>query len=379
MKAVVAPNAFKGSLTARQAAEAMAAGVRRAVPDAEVALVPVADGGDGLVAVLADALGGEILAREVHGPRVGTVRAEFLYLAERRTAVIEMALASGLALLPDAERDPTQTTTFGTGELIAAALELGARRILLGLGGSATTDGGIGLAAALGARFLDSAGTEVRPVGGEMNRIERIDLEPLRRRLAGVAVEGVCDVDNPLLGPRGAAHVYGPQKGATPAQVKELDAGLARLAQVVARDLGREVAEVPGAGAAGGLGAGLMAFLDATLRPGVAAVLDLVGLEENLQAADLVLTAEGRIDGQTACGKAPAGVAAAARQAGIPCLALAGGLGEGVEELHAAGIAACFTICPGPVSLEQAMRAAGPYLTAATEQAVRAFLAGRGL
>lgn len=376
MKIVLAPNALKGCLTATEAVEAMARGVARACPAAEIACVPVADGGDGLADVLVNALRGETLTVTVTGPRGDPVSASFCHVPACRLAAIEMATASGLALLARDRLNPLLTTTRGTGELIAAALDLGISHLIVGIGGSATNDGGIGMATALGVRFLDGSGNPVEPVGGALAAIQRIDPGGLDPRLAGVRVEAICDVDNPLLGERGAAFVYGPQKGATPAQVRELDAGLAHLAAVIERDLGLDVRELPGAGAAGGLGAGLKAFLDAELRRGVDLVLDLVGLEAHLRGADLVLTAEGQIDFQTAFGKAPAGVAERARTRGVPCLAIAGSVGSGLDSLHALGIDAVFSLCPGPVSLEQAMAAGGDFLAAATEQAVRAFLAG---
>jgi glycerate kinase len=377
MKLVLAPNALKGCLTAAEAARAMARGVARAGPAIDIVQVPVADGGDGLAEVLVEALQGQRLTALVTGPRGDPVLAAFCHVPARRLAAIEMAAASGLALLPKDRRDPLLTTTLGTGQLIAAALDLGVSHLIVGIGGSATNDGGIGMAAALGVRFLDAGGAPVEPVGGALAAIRRIDPSGRDPRLAGVRIEAICDVDNPLLGERGAACVYGPQKGATPAQVRKLDAGLAHLAALIERDLGVDVRDLPGAGAAGGLGAGLKAFLQADLRRGVDLVLDLVGLDQQLRGADLVLTAEGQIDVQTAFGKAPAGVAERARALGVPCFALAGGVGGGLDALHALGIDAVFSLCPGPISLEQAMAAGADYLAAATEQAVRAFLAGR--
>jgi glycerate 2-kinase len=376
MRIVVAPNAFKGSLTARQAAKAMAAGVARAVPDVEIVQVPVADGGDGLVDVALQAMGGLPRAHTVTGPLGEPVEATFCHVPVMHFAAIEMALASGLALVPPDRRDVMRTTTRGTGELIAAALDLGVGRIGVGIGGSATNDGGAGMAAALGMRFLDENGEEVEPVGGTLHRIALIDNSGLDPRVRGVRIEAVCDVDNPLIGARGAAHVYGPQKGATPEQVALLDAGLVHLAEVIEKDLGLKVADLPGSGAAGGLGAGLRAFLGAELRRGVDLVLEIVGLKDKLRGADLALTGEGQIDFQTAFGKAPAGVGAAAKEGGVPCIAIAGSLGERLENLHAIGIDAVFTLCPGPLRLERAMAEGARYLSAATEQAVRSFLAG---
>jgi len=377
VKIVIAPNALKGCLTAGAAADAMAPGVAKACPTAEIVQVPVADGGDGLTDVLVGALGGQIRTVDVRGPLGDALSAPFGYVPDRGLAVIELAAASGLALLDAGRRNPLVTTTLGTGELIAAALDLGVRHLIVGIGGSATHDGGIGIATALGVCFLDDNGDPVAPVGGALGAIRRIDPSGIDPRLRGVRVEVVCDVANPLLGEHGAAFVYAPQKGATPPQVQQLDAGLAHLATVIERDLGLNVRELPGAGAAGGVGAGLKAFLNADLRRGVDVVLDLVALEAHLSGADLALTAEGRIDAQTAFGKAPAGVARRARAQGVPCFAIAGSLDDGLDALHGLGIDAAFSLCPGPVTLEQSIADAAELLAAATEQVVRAFLAGR--
>jgi len=377
VKIVLAPNAFKGSLTAAQAADAMAAGVLQACPQAERVLVPVADGGDGLVDILTEALTGTTRSALVTGPRGGRVAARFCHLPQRKTAVIEMAAASGLALLPERRRDPTQTSTVGTGELIESALALNVERIIVGIGGSATNDGGVGMATALGIRFLDARGRPVEPTGGMLGEIRHIDMDNRHTLVAKVAIEAICDVDNPLLGETGASRVYAPQKGATPDQVETLEAGLANLAAVIEQDLGLDVTTLPGGGAAGGMGAGLHAFLGAELRAGVEVVLELVGLPEALEGADLVITAEGQLDAQTAYGKAPAGVAVLARAQGIPCLALAGSIQPPLASLHEAGLSAAFSSCPGPLPLEHAMARAADLLAHATEQALRAFLAGR--
>jgi glycerate kinase len=355
----------------------MAVGIHRAFSEAEIVTVPVADGGDGLVDVALEALGGTMQRVRVTGPLFEPVDAAFCYVEADRFAAIEMALASGLALVPVDRRDARRTTTYGTGELIAAALDLGVARIGVGIGGSATNDGGIGMASALGVRFLDEAGAEVSPVGGELARIQRIDMAGLDPRLRHVQIEAVCDVDNPLCGPAGAAHVYGPQKGATAEQIRSLDEGLGHLADIIERDLGIEVRDMPGAGAAGGLGAGLHAFLGAEIRRGVDLVLDLVGLDEKLAGADLVLTGEGQIDFQTAYGKAPAGVGAAASRQCIPCVAIAGGVGEGIASLTDVGIIAVFSLCSRPMALDDAMLQAEELLAAAAEQVTRLFVAGR--
>ncbi len=377
MKIVVAPNAFKDSLTAADAAGAIAAGVRRVTPDAVCVHVPIADGGDGLFDVVKSVFGGETLRKTVTGPLFRPVEAEMLYLPEERTAVVEMARASGLALLRQEERNARATTTLGTGELVLEAINRGATKILVGIGGSATNDGGVGFAAALGVKFLDKSGAEVRPTGENLGAIARIDMSGLKFDPSKIRLEAVCDVDNPLTGPRGASAVFGPQKGATPEDVAFLDAGLANMAERIRRDLGVDIETMPGAGAAGGLGAGLAAYAKAELRAGVDVVLDMVKIDEQLRDADLAFTAEGRIDFQTAFGKGPAGVGARAKRHGVPCLAIAGGVQGDISNLHPIGIDACFSLCSGPMSLSDAMRNGAALLSAATEQAYRAFLAGQ--
>jgi glycerate kinase len=354
----------------------MAEGVARALPDAHLTAVPVADGGDGLVDVACSVLGAEVRRVRVTGPRMGPVDARLAWLPAKRSAIIEMALASGLALVPAAERDAVAATTLGTGELIRHALDLGARSLFVGIGGSATNDGGIGMATALGFAFRDRQGRTVSPTGAGLAAIDRIDSSGADPRLASARVEAVCDVDNPLTGPAGAARVYGPQKGASAEQVRMLDAGLAHLAALIRRDLGKDVLKVPGGGAAGGLGAGLLAFCGARLRPGAEVVLDLVELDRHLAGADLVLTAEGRIDAQTRFGKAPVAVAAHAARRGVPCIAIAGGIGDGIDALHGLGVDAVLSLCPGPISLDEAEARAEELLSRATEQAVRVFVAG---
>lgn len=377
MRIVVAPNAFKGSIDAIEAAEAMKKGILAVLPRCQVTCVPVADGGDGLTEVLLAALGGTRVEAMVSGPRMEPLSAPFCMVPSRALAVVEMAKASGLSLLPKARHDPTRTTTYGTGELIRAAMDSGATRIIVGIGGSATCDGGIGMAAALGYRFLDETGSAVEPVGGCLGSIASIDRQHIDPRLASLSVSVACDVTNPLTGPNGASEVYSPQKGATPEQVTLLDAGLSNLARVIHKDLGVAIADMPGAGAAGGLGGGLHAFVRAELKPGIDLVIDVVGLKDRMAGADLVLTAEGRIDDQTRFNKAPAGVARTAKAAGIPCIAICGGVGDGIESLYDIGIDAVFSICSGPQSLTEAMQDADHLLTHQTEQVVRTFLAGR--
>lgn len=347
------------------------------MPHCTVSCVPVADGGDGLTDVMIQGLGGERIETRVTGPRMAVVSAPFCLVPSRKLAVVEMARASGLALLPKSRRNPMKTTTYGTGEMILAAMDRGATRILVGIGGSATCDGGIGMATALGYRFLDDSGTPVKPIGSALGAIAAIDRQNIDPRLDGLSVAAACDVTNPLTGPNGASVVYAPQKGATPDQVAHLDAGLVSLARVIQRDLGIDIADMPGSGAAGGLGGGLHAFLGAELKPGIDLVVDVMELKAHLDGADLVLTAEGQIDVQTRFNKAPAGVARMAKAAGVPCIAICGGVGEGIDALYNIGIDAVFSICGGPQSLSEAMQNAGELLTQRTEQVVRAFLAGR--
>ena len=374
LKIVVAPDSFKECLAADEAAAAMARGVRAALPDAEVVCVPMADGGEGTVRALVAATGGTLLRTTVTGPLGEPVEAEFGVLGDGKTAAIEMAAASGLPLVPPDRRDPTRTTTFGTGQLIAAALDLGVEHLVVGIGGSATVDGGVGMAQALGGRFLAASGDGLGWGGGQLGRLARIDLSRLDGRLRGIRCEVACDVTNPLVGSQGAAAVYGPQKGATPEMVEQLDANLAHLADAIERDLGKDVRDVPGAGAAGGLGAGLMAFLGAELRPGVETVIRTVGLEAKLLGADLVLVGEGQMDEQTAYGKVPVGVARVARELGIPVVAVVGSLGRGFEAVHREGIAACFSIMDRPMTLLEAIERAPGLLAGAAEQVMRLFV-----
>jgi glycerate 2-kinase len=327
---LVAPDSFKGSLPADQVAAAVGAGCRTAAAAAgvpvDVVLRPVADGGEGTVAMVLAAgwRRREVTVRGPTGAPVVAVLALGPVGASPPTAVVELAAASGLGLLPGGRPDPLGASTYGTGQLVGAALDAGAERLVLGIGGSATTDGGTGLAAALGARFLDRAGVELRPGGGALVDLAGIDVSGLDPRLRTVEVVVASDVDNPLTGPKGAAHVYAPQKGAAPDDVALLDAGLVRLAEVLRTDLGTDVDGVPGAGAAGGVGAGALAFLGARLTPGIDLLLDLVGFDDALTGIDLVVTGEGSVDAQTLSGKAPLGVARRARAAGVPVVLLAG-------------------------------------------------------
>ncbi len=376
LRVVVAPDSYKGSLSALKVARAMARGVRQAFPAAEVREVPIADGGEGTVEALVAATGGRLLRSVVTGPLGEPVEAAWGVLGDGTTGVIEMAGASGLPLVPPHRRDPRITTTRGTGELVRAALDLGLSRLVVGIGGSATNDGGAGFARALGARFLDARGEELPDGGAALARLDRIDLSGLDPRLATCELVVACDVDNPLCGPRGASAVYGPQKGATPEAVRELDEALARFARVAEGFTGRDVARAPGAGAAGGLGAGLLFFTPAKLRPGVELVLEATGFDTLVQGAALVLTGEGRTDGQTAMGKAPVGVAAAARRHGVAVVCLSGGLGEGADEVLLRGVDALASATPAPMGVEEAMARGAELVEAAAARACRLIAVG---
>lgn len=380
LRVVIAPDSFKGAATAREVANAIAAGLLRVTPELDVVTRPMADGGEGTVEALVDGTGGQIITETVTGPLGEPVSARYGLLGDGETAVIEMAAAAGLPLVPADRRDPRVTTTFGVGELVSRALDRGARRLILGIGGSATNDGGAGFAQALGARLLDAEGRPLPPGGAALSRLDRIDVAGLDPRLRQVRCLVACDVDNPLTGPRGAAAVFGPQKGATPATVAELDAALARFAAVVARDLGVEIGDRPGAGAAGGLGGGLLAFCNADLRPGVEIVIEATGLRTALVDADLVITGEGRLDGQTMSGKTPFGVLRAARQvrgADVPVILLGGSIGPGAETLYEHGATALVPIAPGPIALADAMAQTPRLLADAAERCLRLLLAGR--
>jgi glycerate kinase len=374
MRVTIAPDTFKGSLSALEVARAMAEGVRRADPRVVCELVPMADGGDGTVQALVDATGGERITHTVHGPLGEPVEATFGLLGDGETAVIEMAQASGLVLVPPDRRNPLLTATYGTGELIREALRRGRRKLIVGIGGSATNDGGAGMAQALGWRFLDAKGEEIEGCGGNLNEVERIDgfaREPL---LAEAEIRVACDVRNPLTGPQGAAAVYGPQKGATPEMVATLDVNLHHLAAIIERDVGVQVETLPGAGAAGGLGAGLVAFCGAKLERGVKIVIEAVRLRERMEGSALVFTGEGQLDAQTLHGKTPLGVAQVAAELGIPVIALGGSVTPEARALHEHHFAALFSIVSGPMPLAEAMEPnrARTLLSFAAEEAIRA-------
>ncbi|UPQ89349.1 glycerate kinase [Vibrio sinaloensis] len=358
MKIVIAPDSYKESLTAMEVATAIESGFKQVLPHAEYVKLPMADGGEGTVQSLVDATGGHIVSAEVTGPLGQKVEGFYGVLGDGSTAVIEMAAASGLHLVEPEKRNPMLTTTYGTGELIKAALDAGVQHIIVGIGGSATNDGGMGMAQALGARFIDSEGNELASGGGALAQLASIDLAGLDARLSDVKLEVACDVDNPLCGPKGASQVFGPQKGATPEMVRQLDQNLAHYAAVIAQTNGKDVIEQAGAGAAGGLGAALLGLFDATLRPGISIVMDAVNLSQVLRDADLVITGEGRIDSQTIHGKTPIGVARTAKQYHLPVIGIAGSIAKDCSVVHAHGIDAVYSVVLGATDLPTALKEA---------------------
>ncbi len=377
MKIVIAPDGFKGNLSALQVARAIDKGIKRVVPDALTTIKPMADGGEGTVQALVDATGGKLMTTEVTDPLGGRILAHWGLLSDKATGVIEMAAASGLPLVPTDKRNPLLTTTCGTGELILTALESGCRKLIIGIGGSATNDGGAGMAQALGARLLDSTGADLPFGGAALANLERIDVTNLDSRLADCEVLIASDVTNPLCGTQGASAVYGPQKGATPEMVAQLDTALSHYADVIQRDLGIRVKDMPGAGAAGGLGAGLIVFLKAKVIPGIDIVIQATNLVEHLKDADLVFTGEGRLDSQTAHGKVPTGVAKKAKEFGLPVIAIAGEILDDYHVVYEHGIDAVLSIAPGPISLSQSMAEAERLITDTAERAIRLFLCGK--
>ncbi len=378
LKVIVAPNSFKGSLSASEAAAAIARGVRQARPEAEVIEIPVADGGEGTVEALVSAKKGTYRSAEVEGPLGDPVQATYGLIDDGATAVVELAAASGLTLIPAVKRDPRRTSTYGFGQLLDAVRKQGVTSIIAGIGGSATNDGGAGMAQALGYRLLDAIGRDLPRGGAALTRLDRIDASGFDLAWRSISVMVASDVTNPLTGPQGASHVYGPQKGADDETVRELDKALARLAEVIERDLGKRVADILGAGAAGGAGAGLIAFLDARLVPGAPLVVEASGFDAALPGARLVITGEGRVDAQTAYGKAPGEVAKRAHNAGIPVLLLAGGKGPGWESLRSLGVDSIVTLAedgdPEGHNLQVLMHDAAPELTRAAARAVQELL-----
>lgn len=381
MKIIIAPDSFKGCMSAEQAAKAMERGIRRALPQAECVLVPMADGGEGTVQSLVDATGGELLETTVTGPLGTPVRAQYGMLGDGRTAVIEMAAASGIAYVDERTRDPRITTTYGTGELVRDALDHGVTSFIIGLGGSATNDGGAGMAQALGVRLLDAQGGELPFGGAALADLAAIDVSGIDPRLGTADIRLASDVTNPLTGAQGASAVFGPQKGADDATVAQLDAALRHYAAVIRSELGRDVESIPGAGAAGGLGAGFLAFTGAHMQSGVSLVVEATGLIQQAAGADWCFTGEGGIDSQTQYGKTPIGVAQAVKSSSPRCcvVVLAGTVGSGIEELYGKGIDAVFGIIPRAGSLEQVLAAGEWNLERCAENVSRLIACTAGL
>ncbi|BCK26513.1 glycerate kinase [Vibrio cholerae] len=356
MKVVIAPDSFKESLTAKQVCDAIQAGLARVWHDAKFVAIPVADGGEGTVQSLVDATQGRLVEVKVMGPQGKRVEAFYGMLGDNQTAVIEMAAASGLHHVPVAQRDPKLTTSFGTGELIRHALDQGVTKLIIGLGGSATNDGGVGMLAALGARFTNADGDPIQLTGGGLRELTHIDLQDFDPRLQHCDILVACDVNNPLCGDKGASAVFGPQKGATPEDVQLLDGALRQFGLLTEKVTGKMVLESAGAGAAGGMGAALLAYTQARLRPGIEIVLETVQLAYQVSDADLVITGEGRIDSQTVHGKTPMGVAKVAKRFDVPVLALCGCTGDNYQAVYQCGIDAVFAAVPRAMSLEDALK-----------------------
>ncbi|WP_437882900.1 glycerate kinase [Pseudomonas sp. LRF_L74] len=379
MKIIIAPDSFKDSLSAADVASAIADGLREVLKDAELVELPMADGGEGTIDAILAAVQGEDRKSRVSGPLGQPVDARWGWLPDSRTAIIEMAEASGLQLVAQAQRNACVSSTRGTGELIRQALDAGARKLILTIGGSATNDGGAGMLQALGARLLDRQGHDLPPGGLALAQLATLDTGTLDPRLAGLEVELAADVDNPLCGPNGASHVFGPQKGASAEHVRQLDAALGHFADCTARLLGKDLRDEPGAGAAGGIGFAAKVFLGARFRPGVDVVAQITHLDARIAGADLVITGEGRFDAQTLRGKTPLGVArvAAARQ--VPVIVLAGTLGDGYEQLYRHGIQSAFALASGPMTLDEACASTPRLLRERARDIARLLLLGKRL
>ncbi|TWE08176.1 glycerate kinase [Neobacillus bataviensis] len=355
MKVLIAMDSFKGSISSEDGSRAIALGIRDVYSDAEIIALPLADGGEGTVEALVKATGGKSIKKEVTGPLKEKIDAVYGILGDKKTAVIEVAAACGLPLVPSDKRNPAVATTYGVGELIRDAIDKGCREFVIGLGGSATNDAGVGMLQALGFIFLNSYNEEVGLGGQELSNIRKIDLSSVIPELKDCTFKVACDVNNPLYGPKGAAHIFGPQKGATAEMIKELDKGLENFAQIVLQELGRDIQNIVGAGAAGGLGAAFAGFLHAHLQSGIELVLEIIEMEQNMQGVDFVITGEGKMDGQTSMGKAPLGVAQLAKKHEIPVLAMAGCITEETAILNELGITSYFSIVNAPMTLEEAM------------------------
>ncbi|MFT8797523.1 glycerate kinase [Zymomonas mobilis] len=381
MKFLLAPDSFKGSLTAKEAALAMERAIQKILPEAETVILPMADGGEGTVQSLIDATQGQRISERVMNPLMQPVMADYGILGDGKTAIIEMAAASGLQFVDEKSKNPLITTTYGTGQLMKSALDRGIRKIIMGMGGSATNDGGAGMAEALGVRFLDKKGRPITRGGGGLSTLAEIDISGLDPRIADTEIIIASDVTNPLVGEIGASAVFAPQKGANPDMVRQLDDNLRHYADLIKASLGKDIAEKAGAGAAGGLSGGLLAFTDATIEKGIELVIRITGLMEKSKDADYVLTGEGGIDFQTQYGKTPMGVAKAAKKANpeTVVIALGGYIGEQIDSLYQKGIDAIFGILPAAMPLDQALLSAAANVERTTENIVRLIKADKAV
>ncbi|MQG15868.1 MAG: glycerate kinase [SAR202 cluster bacterium] len=379
MKIIIAPQAFKGSISAMNAAKAIEQGVKAVLPDATTILIPIADGGDGTLETLIDVMGGDVITEKVTGPLGSKVKANWGALSDQKTAIVEMASTSGLTLLKPNELDPYKATTYGLGEIICKALDKGYREFIVGIGGSATNDGGAGLAQALGIKLLNSNGKNIELGGFNLKHLDTIDISRIDPRISESKFHVACDVSNPMCGPEGASAVYGPQKGASKEMVAVLDSALQHFSHVVHRDLNKEIKHMPGAGAAGGLGGGMVAFLNASLKKGIDIVLDTIDFDQKLEGTDLVITGEGQMDFQTVFSKAPIGAAQASKLRNIPVLSLSGSLGKDYGLVHDHGIDAVFSILNSPMTLEEASDKSHELITKATEEIIRTLIVGTRL
>ena len=371
MKILIAPDSFKGSLSAMEVCDNIEIGIRKVHKDADVIKVPMADGGEGTLEALISSINGTIYEKQARDPLFRNIISKYGILGDRKTCIIEMARVSGLPLLIEEERNPMNTTTYGTGELILEGLNQGCRKFVIGIGGSATTDGGIGMAAALGVKFKDGSHKELSPIGSSLSKIKHIDISMIDKRIEDSIFTIASDVDNPLYGKNGAAYIYGPQKGADENMVIELDEGLRNYSNIIKKDLGKDIKDIKGAGAAGGLGAGLMVFLNAEMKSGIDIVIESTELEEKIKSVDLVITGEGSIDFQTQFGKTSYGVAKLAKKYNKPVIGICGTIGEGVGVLYDHGFTSIFSIGDKPMTLEESMERTPELIESLTENIIR--------
>lgn len=374
MRIVIAPDSFKGSLSSKEAADAMELGIRKVISEADIVKIPIADGGEGTVLTLVKTLGGEIIKTKVIGPLGETIESYYGVLNDKETAIIEIANASGLTLVPPEKKNPMLTTSYGTGQLIKTALDSGVKKIVIGLGGSATNDGGVGMAQALGVKFIDKDGRDVGFGGGQLSKIQKIDMSAIDKRIEEVTIQAACDVDNPLCGPNGASFIYGPQKGADKEMIHILDKNLEHLAEIIKKDLGADIINLPGAGAAGGLGAGLVAFLNAELKKGFDIIANILNLDDYIKGVRVVFTGEGQIDKQILSGKAVYGVAKTAKKYGAYVIAIVGTINDDAYELFGKGIDGMESIVDKPMTMEEACKTAKQLVERTAERVMRMLL-----